>query len=38
MRSGSLFISLSFLVEGRLPDREVSLADGARHTLYAWRM
>jgi SAM-dependent methyltransferase len=38
MCSGSLFISLSFLVEGRLPDREVSLADGARHTLYAWRM
>jgi len=38
MRSGSLFISLSFLVEGRLPDLEVSLADGARHTLYAWRM
>ncbi|HUX31406.1 MAG TPA: class I SAM-dependent methyltransferase [Thiobacillus sp.] len=38
MRSGSLLISLSFLVKGRLPDREISLADGIRHTLYVWRM
>jgi SAM-dependent methyltransferase len=38
MRSGSLFISLSFAVEGRHPDHVIALADGARHTLYAWRM
>lgn len=38
MRAGSLFISLSFAVEGRQPDRIVPLAAGARHTLYAWRM
>lgn len=39
MRSGSLFISLSFAVaDGRQPDRVVELADGARHTLYVWRM
>jgi SAM-dependent methyltransferase len=39
MRSGSLFISLSFaVVDGRQPDRVVELADGGRHTLYVWRM
>lgn len=38
MRSGSLFISLSFAVETRQPDQMVKLAEGARHTLYAWRM
>ena len=38
MRSGSLFISLSFGVQTREPDHEIALAEGARHTLYAWRM
>jgi SAM-dependent methyltransferase len=38
MRSGSLFISLSFAVTARQPDHVVNLAEGARHTLYAWRM
>ena len=38
MRSGSLFISLSFAVDARQPDHVVTLAEGARHTLYAWRM
>ena len=38
MRSGSQFISLSFPVESRQPDRVIALAEGARHTLYAWRM
>jgi hypothetical protein len=38
MRSGSLFISLSFTVDARQPDQVVTLADGARHTLYVWRM
>ena len=38
MRSGSLFISLSFAVDSRQPDHVVALAEGARHTLYAWRM
>lgn len=38
MRSGSLFISLSFGVNTRQPDHVVALAEGARHTLYAWRM
>lgn len=38
MRSGSLFISLSFDVNARKPDQVVKLAEGARHTLYAWRM
>lgn len=38
MRSGSLFVSLSFAVKGRQPDHVMSLAEGARHTLYAWRM
>ena len=38
MRSGSLFISLSFAVNSRQPDQVVTLAEGARHTLYAWRM
>jgi len=38
MRSGSLFISLSFTVDARQPDQVVTLAEGARHTLYAWRM
>jgi len=38
MRSGSLFISLSFTVNTRQPDRVVLLAEGTRHTLYMWRM
>lgn len=38
MRSGSLFVSLSFAVAAREPDHVVTLAEGARHTLYAWRM
>jgi SAM-dependent methyltransferase len=38
MHSGSLFISLSFAVDTRQPDHVVTLAEGARHTLYAWRM
>ncbi len=38
MRSGSLFISLSFSVDARQPDQVLTLAEGARHTLYAWRM
>lgn len=38
MRAGTLFISLSFPAPGREPDRVVRLADGARHTLYAWHM
>ncbi|MCL5060223.1 MAG: class I SAM-dependent methyltransferase [Candidatus Thermoplasmatota archaeon] len=38
MRSGSLFVSLSFLVNARQPDHVVTLAEGERHTLYAWRM
>ncbi len=38
MRSGSLFISLSFAINTRPPDQIVSLAEGVRHTLYAWRM
>jgi len=38
MRSGSLFVSLSFAVDDRQPDHVVTLAEGARHTLYAWRM
>jgi len=38
MRCGSLFISLSFAVDARQPDHVVTLAEGARHTLYAWRM
>lgn len=38
MRSGSLFVSLSFEVGARPPDQVVSLAEGARHTLYVWRM
>lgn len=38
MRRGSLFVSLSFTVDSRQPDHVVSLAKGARHTLYAWRM
>ena len=38
MRSGSLFISLSFAVSTRQPDHVVTLAEGDRHTLYAWRM
>lgn len=38
MCSGSLFISLSFTVDARQPDQVVTLADGARHTLYVWRM
>lgn len=38
MRRGSLLISLSFDVLARQPDHVIALADGARHTLYAWRM
>lgn len=38
MRSGSLFVSLSFAVNGRKPDQIVNVAEGSRHTLYAWRM
>jgi len=38
MQKGSLFISLSFGVQSRQPDHEITLAEGARHTLYAWRM
>jgi hypothetical protein len=38
MRAGSQFISLSFPVDTRQPDRAIPLADGERHTLYAWRM
>jgi hypothetical protein len=38
MRSGTLFISLSFAVITRQPDHVVTLAEGERHTLYAWRM
>lgn len=38
MRSGSLFVSLSFSVEGREPDHVATLGEHARHRLYAWRM
>jgi hypothetical protein len=38
MCSGSLFISLSFTINTRQPDQTVSLAEGARHTLYVWKM
>jgi SAM-dependent methyltransferase len=38
MRSNSLLISLSFDVQSRQPDHVITLAEGARHTLYAWRM
>lgn len=38
MRAGSLFVSLSFTVGSRQPDHAVTLAKGARHTLYAWRL
>ena len=38
MRSGSLFVSLSFAVDAQPPDHVVTLAEGTRHTLYAWRM
>lgn len=38
MRAGSWFVSLSFDVIGQPPDRTIALADGARHTLYAWHM
>ena len=38
MRAGSLFVSLSFGIDGRPPDRAIPLAEGERHTLYAWRM
>jgi SAM-dependent methyltransferase len=38
MRSGSLFLSLSFSVEGRAPDHVATLGEHARHRLYAWRM
>lgn len=38
MRSGSLFVSLSFAINTRQPDQVVNLAEGARHTLYVWKM
>jgi hypothetical protein len=38
MRSGTLFVSLAFPVEGRAPDHAVGHAAASRHTLYAWRM
>jgi len=38
MRKGSLFISLSFGIPAQQPDHEIALAEGERHTLYAWRM
>lgn len=38
MRRGSLFVSQAFPVESRPPDHVVGQGDGARHTLYAWRM
>ncbi len=38
MKQGSLFISLSFGVQSRQPDHMVALAEGERHTLYAWTM
>jgi SAM-dependent methyltransferase len=38
MRPGSVFISLSFEAPGRQPDQMIMLAEGARHTLYVWRM
>jgi SAM-dependent methyltransferase len=38
MRPGSLFVSLSFGVDARPPERVIPLAEGERHTLYAWRM
>ena len=38
MNAGSLLISLSFDVPGRTPDREITLAEGERHTLYVWGM
>lgn len=38
MQTGSLFISLSFCVLGRNPDQKIELAQGARHTLYVWKM
>jgi hypothetical protein len=38
MRKGSLLISLSFDVPSRQPDHVIPLAEGARHTLYVWRM
>lgn len=38
MRRGSLFISQAFPVASRPPDHVLGQGDGARHTLYAWRM
>jgi hypothetical protein len=38
MRSGSLFLSLAFAVEGRKPDHVLQTSAGAGHVLYAWRM
>ena len=38
MRSGGLFVSLSFPISTRQPDQVLPLAEGARHTLYVWRM
>jgi SAM-dependent methyltransferase len=38
MRRGSVFISLAFGIEGRVPDQTITLAAGSRHTLHVWRM
>ncbi|MCA1925513.1 MAG: class I SAM-dependent methyltransferase [Thiobacillus sp.] len=38
MRAGTWFVSLSFKVAGPPPERTIALADGARHTLFAWHM
>lgn len=38
MRKGSLFISLSFSVEGQEPEHVAKLGEQARHRLYGWRM
>ena len=38
MKQGSLFISLSFDVQSCQPDHTVAIAEGERHTLYAWTM
>lgn len=38
MKPGAVFMSLSFDVPGRAPDREIALAPGARHRLFVWHM
>lgn len=38
MKPGGAFLSLSFDVPGRAPDREIALAPGARHRLFVWYM